>query len=119
VIFNYRGSWCSEGFHTTWESDWRIIGTRGTLRWDGGENPRAQIVSQTGEFLSKHTELELPPLEPQMVAGHEGLIRDFIIKLERQQTQATPSSDNIKSLAMVLAAIESAQTGVRVAVTWQ
>jgi predicted dehydrogenase len=118
VVFNYRGSWCSEGFHTTWESDWRIIGTLGTLRWDGGDQPKAQIVSETDEFFSKHIELELPKLEHQTVNGHEGLIRDFITKLEGNQPQATPSSDNIKSLAMVFAAIESAETSQRVAVRW-
>jgi predicted dehydrogenase len=116
VVFNYRGSWCSEGFHTTWESDWRVIGTRGTLRWDGGEYQRAQIVSVSGEFISKHSEFELPKLEPQAAKGHEGLIRDFIHNLEQHEPQATPSSDNIKSLAMVFAAIESAETGKRVEV---
>lgn len=118
VVFNYRGSWCSEGFHTTWESDWRVIGTRGTLHWDGGEYKRAQIISETGGFLSKHTEIELPKLEQQTIKGHEGLIRDFIANLEPQTTQTTPSSDNIKSLAMVFAAIESAETGKRVQVNW-
>jgi predicted dehydrogenase len=118
MVFNYRGSWCSEGFHTTWESDWRVVGTKGTLRWDGGNQPKAQIVNETGEFFSKHTELELPQLEQQTTNGHEGLIRDFIAKLETQEPQATPSSDNIKSLAMVFAAIESAETGQRVPVRW-
>jgi predicted dehydrogenase len=118
TVFNYRGSWCSEGFHTTWESDWRIIGTRGTLRWDGGEYQKAQIVNEAGGFLSKHTELEIPKLEQPIAKGHEGLIRDFIVNLERQKPQATPSSDNIKSLAMVFAAIESTETGKRVDVRW-
>jgi predicted dehydrogenase len=118
VVFNYRGSWCAEGFRTTWESDWRIIGTNGTLLWDGGDQPKAQIVSQTGELFSKHTDIKLDPLESPIIAGHEGLIRDFVSKLEQQQPQATPSSDNIKSLAMVFAAIESAQTGLRVPVRW-
>ncbi len=119
VVFNYRGSWCSEGFHTTWESDWRVVGTRGTLRWDGGSQAKAQVVSETGGFISKHSELELPALEQQTVNGHEGLIRDFITNLEQQKRQATPSSDNIKSLAMVFAAIESAEAGGRVEVNWK
>src|SRR5574338_401275 len=36
VVYNYRGSWCAEGQQTSWESDWRLICERGTLRWDGG-----------------------------------------------------------------------------------
>src|SRR5262249_47712860 len=28
--FTYRGSWCSEGRHTSWESEWRAVGPNGT-----------------------------------------------------------------------------------------
>jgi predicted dehydrogenase len=117
VIFNYRGSWCSEGFHTTWESDWRVIGTQGSLCWDGGNQPRASVVQETGAFFSKHHELELPALDPKdKTGGHAGLIRDFIDCLGSGKTPETSSSDNIKSLAMVFAAIESAKTGAKVKV---
>ena len=53
IIFNYRGSWCSEGLHTAWESDWRAIGTHGSLRWDGGEQPRASVVQKNGLAMEK------------------------------------------------------------------
>ena len=36
VVFSYRGSWASEGVHTPWESVWRVVGTKGSLTWDGG-----------------------------------------------------------------------------------
>ncbi|MBF6593924.1 MAG: Gfo/Idh/MocA family oxidoreductase [Thermaceae bacterium] len=127
VIFNYRGSWCSEGAHTAWESDWRIIGTQGTLRWDGGAHPKASVVSaavhKVGDgwssmFASQDTS-ELPGLDPQdRVGAHAGLIREMVQCIRWGQTPETASSDNIKSLAMVFAAIESAQTGAKVAVSW-
>ncbi len=119
VVFTYRGSWCAEGFPTTWESDWRVIGTRGTVRWDGGAHPRAALVRQAGGFLSEFEELELPPVAPDArVGGHEGLIRDAVRALRSGEAPETASADNIKSLAMVLAAIESAETGARVDVRW-
>src|ERR1700730_6060789 len=31
----FRGSWCSEGLRTPWDGVWRIIGTKGTICWDG------------------------------------------------------------------------------------
>ncbi|GIO29598.1 hypothetical protein J2TS6_07390 [Paenibacillus albilobatus] len=34
-VFCYRGSWCAEGASTSWESDWRITGEKGTAIWDG------------------------------------------------------------------------------------
>lgn len=128
MVFNYRGSWCSEGFHTTWESDWRIVGTKGTVRWDGGNHPKAQIISGRGGFHSEFQEFELPSLKlpyhmgslenSEIISGHEGLIRDFVRRLELGRTPETLSNDNIKSLAMVFAAIESAEMGLRVPVRW-
>ena len=42
LVYTYRGSWCSEGLNTTWESDWRIVGQNGSLKWDGGQGFAAQ-----------------------------------------------------------------------------
>lgn len=127
-VFNYRGSWCSEGFDTTWEADWRVIGQRGSLRWDGSEALTASVVSRApartadggwAEFRSQHREFPLPPADPRdAVAGHEGTIRDFLAALRDGRDPETVSSDNIKSLAMVFAAIESAQLERKVAVRW-
>ncbi len=35
--YTYRGSWCSEGKNTSWESDWRAVGPKryGGLGWHG------------------------------------------------------------------------------------
>jgi predicted dehydrogenase len=35
AVFTYRGSWCAEGLKTSWEGNWRIVGERGTLTWEG------------------------------------------------------------------------------------
>jgi predicted dehydrogenase len=114
-VFNYRGSWCSEGFPTTWESDWRIIGTIGTVRWDGGAHLRAAQPKGVGKFLNEHLETDLPTLGPgARVGGHQGLIQDFFDHLRLGTTPETISSDNVHSLAMVFAAIESANTGRKV-----
>lgn len=127
VVFNYRGSWCAEGFHTTWESSWRAIGTRGTLLWDGGEQLKASVVESPAPGLDKspdglfstHREMELPGLDPQdRIGGHAGLIREMVECIRFGGVPETASSDNIKSLAMVFAAIESASSGRRVRVGW-
>ena len=51
LVFTYRGSWCSEGLNTTWESDWRVIGQKGSARWDGATGFQAQAVLKTGGLL--------------------------------------------------------------------
>ncbi len=127
-IFNYRGSWSAEGFHTTWESDWRIVGTRGTVRWDGGDHPTANVVrvpgrgvpgGDPGAFLSSFTASELPALDPgDRIGGHEGQIREFVTCVKSGTMPETASSDNIESLAMVFGAIQSAQEGRRIEIRW-
>ena len=43
-IFSYRGSWTAEGFGTSWNGSWRVIGTAGTALWDGEGDPFAEIA---------------------------------------------------------------------------
>jgi predicted dehydrogenase len=48
--------------------------------------------------------------------GHASVIADFLDAVETGRPPETRSSDNIQSLAMVFAAIESARAGQRVPV---
>jgi len=114
IIYTYRGSWCAEGLNTTWESDWRAICERGSATWDGASGFRAQAVSETGGFFSKWEDIEAGALENPKQGGHAGLIREFVDCVHTGKTPETICTDNIKSLAMVFGAIESAETGRRV-----
>jgi predicted dehydrogenase len=115
IVGAYRGSWCAEGLRTTWECDWRIVGTQGTVKWDGATGFQAQAVAEPGGFMSKMADLELPAYDnPARVGGHGGVIRDFVRCIQTGATPETIGSDNIKSLAMVFGAIESAEKGQRV-----
>ena len=117
INFTYRGSWCAEGLNTTWESDWRIVGAQGSVRWDGAANIQAQVVAESGGFFSKWREVEVPPVPADArVGGHGGVIRDFVRSLQTDAAPETVCTDNIKSLAMVFGAIRSAETGQRVVI---
>jgi predicted dehydrogenase len=118
VVFNYRGSWAAEGANTSWESAWRIVGSRGTLLWDGGDSFTAKVVASDVGFLRDLTEIDVPPpADEDQTHGHASVIAEFIAAIETGRPPETVSSDNIKSLAMVFAAIESARTGRRVPIT--
>jgi predicted dehydrogenase len=113
VRFTYRASWCADGFRTSWDGTWRIIGTEGTLIWDGYEEVKAeQVKFKEGVFLNE-TELILPKEEPPgpEVRGHFSVMNQFVEAIGGGPEPETNSADNIRSLAMVLAAIESAETG--------
>ena len=58
----------------------------------------------------------LPPAPSGMITGHAGVIREFVDSIRNGSTPETVASDNIKSLAMVFAAIESAESKVRVSI---
>lgn len=118
VVFNYRGSWSAEGANTSWESAWRIIGTKGTLLWDGGENFEARQVAGDTGFFRELQPLEVPPpADLGQTHGHASVLADFIAAIETGRAPETAGSDNIKSLAMVFAAIESGRTHQRVEIS--
>ena len=112
AMFTYRGSWCAEGLRTSWESAWRIVGTRGTLLWDGEDDIRAEVVGTGRTALFTNTQpATVPPLDPRdRVGGHRGIVEDFVAAIRTGQQPETAGPENIKSLAMVFGAIESAET---------
>jgi len=111
-IFNYRGSWCAEGLATSWNSEWRIIGQKGSLQWNGNDQIQAQTILKQDGFLSTFKDHTLPEYDnPEKIAGHESIIREFLHCIQNRQIPETVCTDNIKSLAMVFGAIQSAETG--------
>ena len=111
LIYTYRGSWCAEGLQTTWECDWRLTAQKGTLLWDGGQKMSAESAEWKGEFFSERQAETIEPYAGNKIGGHAGLIQDFIACLRAGETPETICTDNIKSLAMVFGAIESAAGG--------
>jgi len=115
LVYTYRGSWCAEGLNTTWESRWHIIGEQGSVIWDGAEGFKAQVVDKAGGFFSEWMEVEVPEVDgPTKHGGHAGAIREFVNCVRSGCVPETICHDNVKSLAMVFGAVESAETGRRV-----
>lgn len=113
--FTYRGSWCSEGLHTSWESEWRAVGPNGSAIWDGHSELMLGKVAARGGFHSECQEIRALPIEG-VASGIDGSLRDFLRALRTGETPMGECHDNIKSLAMVHAAIESSGSGHRVRV---
>jgi predicted dehydrogenase len=114
AVFNYRGSWSAEGLRTSWQGAWRLIGTEGTVVWDGEEDFRAERPTSSGGLIRDVEPIAVPPLDPaDAIGGHAGVIRDFVVAAREGRELETVSHENIKSLAMCFAAIDSATTGRR------
>jgi predicted dehydrogenase len=114
VRFVYRGSWCAEGCHTSWDGDWRFIGTGGTINYVGNKlnGQRVAGTEKSGLFLP----LAPIPIELDVVdkTGMHGGLDEMLRFIRTGKTPQTECHDNIKSLAMVHAAIESSRSGKRV-----
>ena len=110
VRFAYRGSWCAEGCHTSWNGDWRIVGERGTLLYDHDNEPYGQIVAGRTGFSRP-----LKPLAISKVAvrktGMHGALTEMLAFLATGRRPQCECHDNIKSLAMVFAAMASSRRG--------
>ena len=115
VIFTYRGSWCAEGCGTSWNGDWRLIGDRGTLLCQADRMPSGEVVSGKAGFMVKTRPLRVPAATLKHTGMH-GALREMLAYLRTGRRPQTACRDNIKSLAMVFAAIESSRRGRRVKV---
>jgi predicted dehydrogenase len=108
----FRGSWCSEGLRTPWDSVWRIVGTKGTICWDGLEDIRGEYVTGTeGFFRDCQGFVSTEEPNPTETRGHFSVMSQFLRNITEGIPAETRSTDNIQSMAMVLSAIESAEAG--------
>lgn len=109
IVFNYRGSWCAEGRHTSWESHWHIVGTKGSLTWDGDTTLDCRRLAGTGEFINEQEAVPMPALQKTpMASWHAAAIDHFASSVATNSTPETVCTDNIFSLAMALGAADSA-----------
>jgi len=94
----YTGSWCSPGPETSWNGSWRVSGSLGTVLWDGDNEP-------TGPF---------PAASSSDLSGIAGALRVFVDALRTSEKPMGEVHENLMSLAMVEAAVESSRVGAPV-----
>lgn len=109
AVYTYRGSWVAEGLNTSWEGEWRAHGSLGAATWDGHDGLSAQTVTGTSGFMSSHN--NLPVTVPDIKEGIEGALEEFLAAIDGGPLPQGECHDNIHSLEMVFAVIESAKTG--------
>jgi len=115
AVYDYRGSWCSEGFNTSWECDWRIIGEKGTIKWDGGGNLAAQVKKDgAAGFTVPFDEIKLDFVDIGKNHGHQGCFDEMFSALIEKRPAETDCRENYYSMNMVYGAIESAKYGKKV-----
>jgi predicted dehydrogenase len=106
ITYTYNGSWCNTGRDTSWQCDWRIIGTNGAMIWDGDDNIECEVCNKPKKIV------KVPKTyERKSVGGHSACISAFFEAIRTGRKPMTQCADNIKSLAMVHGAIKSDSIG--------
>ena len=93
--FSFVGNWAAPRDETSWTGWWRAIGEGGIAIWDGEETTDR---------------------DPERFHGIEGALADFVAALRTGSTPHGECHDNLRSLAMCHAAVESAALGAPVSV---
>ena len=114
VVFNYVGCWCGQGCRTSWNGDWRLVCENGTMLYERDEDPWGEVVVM-GEDGRETRDLEVAE-SPMEHPGQRGALHELIRFLETGEAPQCECHDNMKSLAMVFAAMESSRRGERIAV---
>jgi predicted dehydrogenase len=112
-LFTYRGSWCAEGMETSWSGNWRLVGTVGTILWEQDTEPRGETTKPGGDRSGLHWEAEPLKMEESGMpfSNQRQVLREMLEFLRTGKTPQSECHDNLKSLAMTYAAIESSRRG--------
>jgi predicted dehydrogenase len=112
VPVSYTGNWAAYQPETSWNGAWEIVGETGRISWTGGDWDQAEIAVQG--WGSTSDPVDLVQLDR---GGQNGLIAEFVGAIAAAREPDTSAADNINSLAIVFAAVESAETGNVVTIT--
>ena len=105
--FSFAGSWCAPGLETSWNGAWWVSGANGTARWDGDDRPEA-------EDADGHRLAAPAGTGPEQIAGS---FAEFAAAVRSgRRRPAGEVHGNVLSLAMVEAAIRSAEQHRRVSI---
>lgn len=102
--FSYTGSWCSPGQETSWNGKWRLSAEYGSVLWDGEAPPTVD-----------HADAPMASGRAQAPGeGISGALVEFLDALDGKSMPMGEVHENIMSLVMVEAAVESAVSRGRV-----
>ncbi len=111
MLVSYRGSWISRGPITPYGGHWRLDGTQGTIEFAfrGAFEQREKLDRLT--LYRPGRRPKRPKLPEMALKDRAGGLAAFVRWIEHGVAPEAPSSamDNLKSLALMFAAIRSAR----------
>ncbi|TMD04677.1 MAG: Gfo/Idh/MocA family oxidoreductase [Chloroflexi bacterium] len=107
VVVSYRGSWISAGPITPWSGEWRMEFEDGEVLWSSRSDDasRADVVT-VHRRGAKPVAAALPKLRR---IDRWGCLAELVAAVRRRRQAESSARDNLGSLALMLAAVESAE----------
>lgn len=110
-VFDYRGSWCSNGLDLPWESQWRAGCSGGSAFWNGDtELYYDKVDLESKDFTRPSKRGMISCKEDQWGQGHLSCINEMFDALKKGIPAQTDCKDNLISISMVYKATESSRT---------
>ncbi|OJX63416.1 MAG: hypothetical protein BGO95_00705 [Micrococcales bacterium 73-13] len=110
---SYVGSWVSRRPFTSWDGAWEIHGTHASISWDHNRvllYPHGNVIGETvykAGTLEREDDVLEVPLDEVPYQERLGTINEFLAAIAEGRQPETHGGDNIRSLGLVLAAVES------------
>jgi predicted dehydrogenase len=105
VVVSYRGSWVSAGPITPWAGDWRMEFENGEVSWtsrdDDMSHDKVTVRPRQGEE-------RILALQEMPRTGPSGTLTEFAHAIETGREPETSGRNNLGTIALVEAAVESA-----------
>ena len=111
VLVSYRGSWVSAGPITPWAGEWRMEFERGDIAWTSRADEGAlaeKVVVRTRGGRAKRPRL------PEMPIDRWGTLTEFAQAIRERREPQCSGRDNLGTIALMCAAVESAERGTAV-----
>ena len=109
IVVSYRGSWVSTGPITPWSGEWRMDFEHGEILWtsrDDGGARRDRLLIQKPDRKAR-----VVPLPALSRTDRWGTLTEFARAVREGQEPECSGRDNLGTLGLVAAAVESATTG--------
>jgi predicted dehydrogenase len=112
AVVSYRGSWVSPGPKTCWSGEWHVECSRGEIVWTSRDDTAPDHVSV--RLLGKRVrQVQLPEIP---LTDRHGSLKAFVQAVCTGQEPECSGRDNLYTMELMLAAVESATSGLPVSI---
>jgi predicted dehydrogenase len=111
TFVTYSATWAPRGRSTSWSGEWELQGDRGTIVWDGDRVELTIAEEQRSGRWRRRPRVRRVALDRLGAEDRLGSLAEFAAALNEARQPETSGRDNLGTLAVVLAAVESAAGG--------